>query len=412
MKYFLLLTLGLLPFISKAQVSELFGGRFIFTQDTLITGSEDLYVVGIFKHPRTNFHVDSIQAGDILVDCDCNVFTVDTFYSSTGSIATLRVTPQDTSVNDIRSCTGGIMRAHSPPHDAFYHFPANIPLEIQDCFLNYNLSRLIEYEFGDGLTLTGDVVDLGGTYDSEILINSAGSDSFNITTNGMVELDVNGLRVHNGSTKGTIFFDEYSNTSWYIDALNGLSLHTSGATSADINFYRSGTKFAEASELQGLRIDRLTSWTETSGYVFNIHGYDVDTGDGGSIIMRGGQSSATNADGGYLKFYGGQVDTMYSGGFGGNPGYISFYTITDSNDSTTYGTYMPAIHMPGGTYAGNVSLSGAHNPTASVDIDGNLRTRGNPTTVEAYVLMSDARWLSDYGRHCDLLCPSWCRRWI
>lgn len=144
MKYIIIIILGLVPLFSNAQVAELFGGRLQFSLDSTLTGSENLFVRGIYKHPRNNYNADSIQVGDIVVDCDCNVFTVDSIYSVSSNVIDFRAAPQDTSVNDIRSCTGGIMRAHSPPigNNGAYSFPANMPPEILDCYLNY-LSQTI-----------------------------------------------------------------------------------------------------------------------------------------------------------------------------------------------------------------------------------------------------------------------------
>lgn len=130
------------PLISFAQVSESFGGRFIVTsQSSPLPASDKFRVVGIFKHPRANYTADSIQVGDIFVDCNCNYFTVDSIYSAISNLADIRVMPADTTVNLIPSCTGGIIRINSPPNGT-YAFPANIPLEIMDCFLNYNFQAL------------------------------------------------------------------------------------------------------------------------------------------------------------------------------------------------------------------------------------------------------------------------------
>lgn len=175
-----------------SQSVESFGGRFIFTEDSLITASESFYVTGIFRHPRNTYNADSIRVGDIIVDCGCNAYTVDTIYSILSSIATLRITPQDTSINDILSCTGGILRANSPPNGT-YTVPASLPDQIADCIQNYNFANIAS---GDGNGLF-DAVNEGGTLavsniqvdtsSGLTIVNDNGDDYFRIA-DGEIEM--------------------------------------------------------------------------------------------------------------------------------------------------------------------------------------------------------------------------------
>ena len=141
MRYLITILLLGLTYFSSAQVVESFGARFTIVTDTLISGSDDFYVRGYLRHPRATFNADSAQVGDIIIDADCNIFTVDSILQTNGQYLRVRITPQDTSINDIRAATGGIIRLNSPPNGT-YTFPANVPLELMDCFLNYNFQAL------------------------------------------------------------------------------------------------------------------------------------------------------------------------------------------------------------------------------------------------------------------------------
>lgn len=149
MKKLILFILIVLPFITYAQVDEAFGGRFIMPASDTIVGSQKILITNaVFKHPRglptdtPYWNADSIQLGDVIVDCQCNWFTVDSIYSVSGNTIILRVMPDDTTVNRINSCTGGIIRMNSPPNGTFT-FPAGVSQEILDCFLNYNFQSII-----------------------------------------------------------------------------------------------------------------------------------------------------------------------------------------------------------------------------------------------------------------------------
>ncbi len=139
MKYILLFLLGLIPFLGMSQAIERFGARLIITDAQLIGGSDDFYIDGTLRHPRATYVGDSVQVNDIIVDADCNVFTVDSILSVISNFITVRVTPADTTVNTVREATGGILRAHAPPegNNGAYTFPANMPIEILDCYMNY-----------------------------------------------------------------------------------------------------------------------------------------------------------------------------------------------------------------------------------------------------------------------------------
>lgn len=245
-------------------------------------------------------------------------------------------------------------------------------------------------EGGQAITMSGDTVHLGGVFDNEILINSLTSDSFNITTDGFVELDVNGLRVHDGASTGSIFFDPNSTINTKITTSGGLNLHTTGGGGAKINFYRGATKFGNMNEDDGLRIDRITSYSTTGPPELLLYGWNTISGPGGRVTLHGGSGSASNANAGNVSLVGGHVDTSFQVDYSGVPGAVVIWSYSD----TTVSGVVPALYtsavFPGGVYAGMVSLSGSHSPTADVDIAGDLRIRENPVELRAYVVMSDA----------------------
>lgn len=225
MRYFLILFLGFLSFWVKAQSVESFGSRFIISSDTLISGSDDFYVRGLMRHPRATYSADSVQINDILVDADCNFFTVDSILTADGNYLRLRVTPADTTVNDIRAATGGIIRLNSPPNGT-YTLPAGVPSELIDCFINYNFQNLTSVSNLNDL----DDVDTTGIVANDLLqwngadwimsspaevISTIYNADDTITSNRTVEIGANTLAfVSNNAALDAIQFYQVNGSNW------------------------------------------------------------------------------------------------------------------------------------------------------------------------------------------------------
>lgn len=151
MRYLYILLLGLLPFLGVGQAVEEFGARFVITDATLIPSTDSFYITGFLRHPRASFNGDSVMVGDIIVDADCNIFTIDSILGTVSNTIEVRVMPADTTVNTIRKATGGILRANAPPNGTFT-LPANVPIEILDCLINYNFQAVVG---GSGVDTSG-----------------------------------------------------------------------------------------------------------------------------------------------------------------------------------------------------------------------------------------------------------------
>lgn len=225
MRYFLILFLGFLSFWVKAQSVESFGSRFIISSDTLISGSDDFYVRGLMRHPRATYSADSVQINDILVDADCNFFTVDSILTADGNYLRLRVTPADTTVNDIRTATGGIIRLNSPPNGT-YTLPAGVPSELIDCFINYNFQNLTSVSNLndlDDVDTTGivanDLLQWNGTdwimsSPAEVIPTIYNADD-TITSNRTVEIGANTLAfVSNNAASDAVQFYQVNGSNW------------------------------------------------------------------------------------------------------------------------------------------------------------------------------------------------------
>lgn len=414
MKTFLIACLFALPFVLPAQdLTQIFGGRFTPTASTDI-GSDQLLISGVFKHSRNVWKADSIEVGDFILDCDCNSFVVDSIYSVLDNSIQMRVNVQDPAVTKIKQCTGGIVRTY----DGYIRFPNDLPTYAIDCILNYNYEistdAIVGVDVagdtlflisvsgdtttvvvnsqaiaGQAITVNGDTINLGGTFDEDIDITSAGTDTLGITTNGFVELNVNGLRVHDGASTGSIFLDPNSAINTKITTSGGLNLHTTGGGGAKINLYRGATQFGSLNEDDGLRIDRITSYSTTGPPELYIYGWNTTSGTGGRVTLHGGSGSSSSVNGGNVSLVGGHVDTLFQSDYSGLPGSVVIWSYSDTTASGVVPALYTSAVFPGGAYAGKVALSGSHTPTSDVDIDGKVRIRNLPDSTFTYAVLAN-----------------------
>jgi len=342
MKRIVIFILTILPFLGYSQVEEDFGGRFIFYHDTLIPTTESFYVEGIYAHPRNAYTADSASVGDIIVDCDCNAFVIDTIHSVLSNILSLTITPQDTSVNDIRSCTGGILRAKSPPNGN-YAFPAGVPDNIADCILNFNLSNTYDILFStDTLYIAADTLYLivkGNT--QKIPLSSINDGNGIYSGDGVLvtETDVtqNAFKINFSSDVNGSYGGRFSNLGTGGTGVQGIG--------KGYGVRATGSSIADAVGL----------WAEnTSASAYTVLIANYSTANGILPMMSFQRPSATTAaigDGTGIEF-------QAKNGFGGNPIYLKIQGyLSDLSSGAEDGVFTVKLMEEGATAADRLTLA-------------------------------------------------------
>jgi len=321
----IILTISLLLTLFAANGQEL-AGKFIVTSFTDQSGT-DVQITGIFRNTVFSdgrYTADSIQVGDIIIDCDCRKFVISSVDTVISNIATVTATAGTVTVSDFKPCTADIFR---PSANYSFYTPV---MGFKPCTF---LEMMVQIDSTINTITTGsstddqtasevNITDSGGFYSGftvEAALQEVG-DSLSqhrtdIDAAGGGGTDTSGYNISLGLSGTTLTLTDGNGD--VTEDLAGLQdgTGTDDQTASEVSVTDSGANYAgsdveavlsEIADTTGaLRTDIFSgAWSDLSGVPA---GFADDTDDEGTDDQTASEVSVTDSGANYA---GGNVETV------------------------------------------------------------------------------------------------------